>query len=383
MILREIIANRLYLKIGMGCLIIVVIAWISLSSNKIKNKLTPPMVQIAKVKIDPMPILLQVPGSIEAEQSVVITSQITGTLRRIAFEQGQEVEAGQLLFELDTAPFVQSLDQAANIYKRDNVTLIQNRLDAQRNIELEKMEYVTKQQAEQSAAIMHSQEATVASDETLVKQAEIQLSYTKILSPLAGKTGAVTVRPGDLITASSASPLVTINQLEGVLADFNLTQGQLGQLINYQKKGTLQVEIHSEDNAKFLGKGELVFIDNQVNSQSGTILLKAKIPNKEQALWPGMLINIKMILAIEPKAIVIPIAAIQYDQNGSFVYCLDSDRAKSRRIKVDRQIEDKAVISQGLKLGETILISLPPNLTDNSQVRVETEISEPAASTTP
>ena len=360
------------LKISLILLILIVgVATISLSSNKKKKQLNVPVVQIAKVKTEATPILLQVPGSIEAEQTVSIVSQVSGILKKIAFQEGQEVTSGQLLFEIDPATFEQSLSQAKDVLLRDEATLQQNKRDAERYVNLAKMEYVTPQLAEQAVTAARAQEAVVAADKTLVEQAEIQLNYTRILAPLNGKTGNVITRIGDLIPANSTTPLVIINQLDGVLADFHLTQDQLDSLLDYQKKASLKVEVLSEDKNQSLGFGELVFVNNQVDQQSGTVLLKAKINNAKHSLWPGMNINIKMILAMEPNTLVIPVTAIQYDQEGSFVYCMEDNKAKSRRIEIARQIDNFVVIAKGLKDGEIVLVSLPPDLTDNSSVRVE------------
>jgi len=327
------------------------------------------VVEVSPAKVQAMPILLQAPGIVEAERTVSISPQVTGIIKHIAFRQGETVKKGQLLFEIEPAPFLESLNQAKAILKRDEATLYQNKLDAKRYTELSKLEYVTKQQAEQAVAVAQAQAAIVESDLAQVRQAEIQLGYTKIYSPIHGKTGNITLHTGDLAIANN-NILVTVNQLNPIWIDFNLTQNQLKVLLNHQKNGPLQVEIFIDDNIKLAEKGELIFIDNNINQQTATVLLKAKIHNPDYHLWPGMMVNTQLILAIESKSIVIPIGAVQIDQEGQFVYSVEKDKAKIKRIEVSRIIDGLAVISKGLIGTEQIITTISPSLAEGANVRI-------------
>ncbi len=319
--------------------------------------------------IRPMPYLLHAPGIIEAKNTVAITPQITAIIKHINFSQGEDVARGQLLFELDSASFVENILHAKAILAKDQVTLLQNEADAKRLEELAKLEYVTTQQAEQAATIASSQAKVANSDLSELHQAEIQLGYTKIYSPMNGKTGNVVARIGDLAVANSAVPLVIINQLDPVLVNFNLTQHQLKTLLHYQKQQPLKVKVLIDDEIKSIKHGKLVFIDNAINQQTGTFLLKAEIDNSDHAVWPGMLVTVDVIVTIDNNAIVIPVNAIQIDQQGSFVYVVENNKSIIKRIDVSRQIDNLAVIAKGLLGTEEVIITVPPNFTEGTIVQ--------------
>jgi multidrug efflux system membrane fusion protein len=328
-------------------------------------------VQVSQVRKQSMPVLIKSPGSISAINSVSITPQITGIIKNIAFEAGDYVEKGQLLFEIEQAPFLESLRQAKATLSRDESTLIQNKADAKRYDELAKKEYVTRQQAEQTATTVLAQTAIVEASRALVQQAEIQLDYTIIQAPMNGKTGDFTVNQGDLVVANSQTPLVVINQSNLLWVSFNLAQSYLPSILRYQQEAPLTVNVFPDhDETTLLGTGELVLIDNAINTQTGTVLLKGKIKNPDNKLWPGMMVNVELVLTIEPNAIVVPGNAIQFDQTGNFVYCVENGKARVKRVVVSRQIKGLAVITTGLTGDETVITTIAPDLVDGSVVAI-------------
>lgn len=318
-----------------------------------------------------VPIEIQAPGSVESIQSVCITPQITGTINKIDFQPGQDVEAGQVLFEIDPASLNASLEQAKAILQRDKVELDQNIADANRYAELVKHEYVTRQQYEQTETVAKAQQALVDSDEAAVKQATIQLGYTKVIAPVAGKTGNVLLRVGDLVTANSSTPLVTINPLNPIWVDFSIPQMELPAILQNQKIASLTVNIFSEDGKKQITTGKLTFIDNNVNNQSGTVLLKASVDNANHALWPGEMVSADVVLSVVPNAITIPMTAVQVDQNGNYVFVAIKNAIHLQRIKLDRQQGDIAVVASGLKAGDDVLVTMPPNFTEKDKAKVQ------------
>jgi multidrug efflux system membrane fusion protein len=344
----------------------------SLYGHYKSKKPTVLMVQAAEVRTQAMPVLLKSPGSISAIYTVSITPQVTGTIKRIAIQRGELVKKGQLLFEIDQAPSLESLRQAKSALLRDEATLLQNQADATRYAALAKKEYVTRQQAEQTATVATSQAAIVEADRAQVQQAEIQLSYTNIRAPITGRTGEFTVNQGDLVVANSAMPLLVINKSDPVWVSFNLTQSQLLSVRQYQQKDPLIVNVFSDADANNpLGTGDLALIDNVINPQTGTVLLKAKIDNPEDKLWPGMMVNAELILTIEPHAIVVPGNAIQFDQIGNFVYCIEQGKASVKRVVVSRQIKGMVVIAQGLIGDEVVITTIAPDLAEGSAVKIE------------
>ncbi len=328
-------------------------------------------VQVSTVHRQSMPVLIKAPGSISAINAVSITPQVTGIIKHIAFEAGDYVEKGQLLFEIEQAPFLENLRQAKATLSRDESTLIQNKADAKRYDELAKKEYVTRQQAEQTATTVLAQTAIVEASRALVQQAEIQLDYTIIQAPMSGKTGDFTVNPGDLVVANSQTPLVVINQSNPLWVSFNLAQSYLSSILRYQKEAPLTVNVFSDhDETHLLGTGKLVLIDNAINTQTGTVLLKGKINNSDNTLWPGMMVNVELVLTIEPGAIVIPGNAVQFDQTGNFVYCVEKGKARVKRIVVSRQMQGLAVIRTGLIGNEIIITTISPDLAEGSAVAI-------------
>jgi RND family efflux transporter MFP subunit len=328
-------------------------------------------VQAASVKIRGMPVILQEPGSVESIQSVTITPQVTGILKKIAFKLGQEVNKNQLLFEIDPAPFLATLQQMQATLRRDQAQLLQAQRDAKRYAVLVCHEFVTKQQAEQTQTAVATQAQLVAADLAQVKQAEIQLGYTKIYTPIAGRTGNVVVRVGNLLVANSPNALVIINQLNPIWIDFNIPQTQLPHLLFYQHRARLPAKIFTDDGRQLLSQGILTFVDNTVNNQAGTVLLKAEVPNQDRHLWPGQLVTAQITLTTQPKAITVPISAVQIDEEGNFVYIVTSPHTvKVRRIKLDRQVGNLAVIAQGLQGNETVLTIVPPNFTERLPVDI-------------
>jgi multidrug efflux system membrane fusion protein len=316
-----------------------------------------------------MPVIIEVPGVIEAEKSVAVTSQVAGIIKRIAFTPGEEVKQKQLLFELEPATFLQALEQARANLQRDLVNLEQNKVNSQRLQALVSSSDVSKQEAENAKMLELAQEASVAASQAQVRQAEIQLGYTKIFSPMQGKAGIINIKEGGYAAINGSLPLVIINKVDTVLVDFYLPQKQLSIVLQQQKQGNLPAEIMTESNDKILGTGKLVFIDNKINEQTGTILLKVELANQEQLFLPGMIVAVRLIVKVDTKAVVIPNIAVQTDQQGHFVYCIENNRAIIRRIKVSRQDREWAVIEQGIQEGDRVITLLSPNLHEGSLVK--------------
>ena len=349
--------------------LLILIAVKLLSSEK--TRIPPPTIAsvvVTKVVEQPTPVLLEASGSIEALAAANVTPQITGIIKKVYFNSGEHVLKDQLLFEIDPAPFESSLRQAKANLARDQATLVSDQKDLVRYGTLLKSGYVSQQQYDQTTAQVKVDQATVSADKQLVKQAEIELTYTKILAPIAGKTGNVFVKEGDLVTAASATPLFTINKLDSVLVDFNLPQNQLIRLRTYHHEAPLNVQVMSEDGNMTLGEGTVNFIDNNISATTGTVLVKASVNNPKELLWPGLLVRVKLVLTTEPHAMVVPTQSINIDQQGNFVYVVQAGKAVVKHITVDRQVGNLTVISKGLSLGEEVVVVSPPNLNDGDKV---------------
>jgi multidrug efflux system membrane fusion protein len=354
--------------------LLIVICWLIfhlVSANFTKSpppKITP--VESAIAKIQAMPILLESPGTVDAIRSVIITPQVTGTIKKILFAPGAYVKKGQVLFEIEPAPFLSSLQQMQAVLARDKAQLSQNELDVKRYSSLLKSEYVSKQQYEQAKTTATAQQAIVAADTAQLEQAQIQLNYTKIASPIDGKTGNVTARIGDLVTANATQPLVAINAIKPIWINLKISQDQLPTLLRYHHAGVITAKIFTEDDKIQLDTGRLVFIDNNVASQTGTVLVKIVSENNIGNLWPGQLVSAQLTLAVEPQALTIPVTALQIDQIGHFVYAIKNNKAIVQRVEVARQINDWVVISKGLVANTQVLTVVPPNFKENMPIQV-------------
>lgn len=327
-------------------------------------------VVIVHPQLKDMPVTIQEVGSVEAEQSVNVISQVGGTLKKINFQEGQIVKAGDLLFEIDPSVYAADVTQAEANLQRDQALLDLDKSTANRYANLVKLEYVTRLTYDQALAAVKEQEAVVAGDQALLEQKKTLLSYTQIRAPITGKAGAISVHVGDLIPANGSTPLVVINRLENVLVDFNIAQDRLHDVLTYQRAGTLKLQVLDESGSSLLAQGELYFVGNAVSAQTGTIQMKGKVENSSLALWPGELVTVKLILTTEHNAMVIPTMAVQMGQKGSYVYVVRNNKAVIQPISVSRVADSETVVTKGLQQNDDIIGEIPPTLQEGMSVKI-------------
>lgn len=331
----------------------------------------PMPVQVTQAVTRPMPVTLDAIGSVEAGHRVEIRPQVSGTLESVNFTEGQTVREGQLLFRIDPALFETAVAQARAALQRDQAQLREAQAQARRLQPLASREYITRQEYEQAQANASALAATVAADRAQLRQAEIQLGYSRIHAPISGVAGNLAVRAGNLVGANDTTPLVVINQITPVRVTFNLPQEQLDSVRAAKADGTVKVEALSQDTGKLLEEGPLVFIDNTVNAANGTVLMKAEMPNQNQTLWPGQFVAVRMTLRVQPEALVIPSVALRTGQEGSYVFVAAQGKAQMRPVTLDRQIGDLAVIAKGLRPGEQVITQIPRKLAPGQKIRVQ------------
>ncbi len=322
--------------------------------SKGKRPDTALVVETAAVKVQPMPISLQVVGQVQSEHSVQIRPQVSGMLQQVYFKEGQAVSKGQQLFRIDSSQYQTALNaaRAESEYAKQQ---------AQRLAPLAGKEYVTTQEYDSARAAADQAQAAL-------KQAEINFAYTDIRAPIAGRTGSLGAKFGNLVAPGDITPLVVINQMQPILVQYSIPQQHLTELRRYQTQHSIRIFITNEDGSGDLGQGELVFIDNTVNTDTGTVLLKARVPNAHEQLWPGQFVGVRTQFAMQSDAVVVPQSAIQTGQNGNFVYVVENGSAAIRAVQVGRQVGDLAVISSGLKAGETVVTRAPRNLRPGAKV---------------
>jgi multidrug efflux system membrane fusion protein len=329
-------------------------------NSKGKRPERPLSVEKAQVKVQAMPILLQAVGQVQPERSVQIRPQVSGMLQAVEFSEGQTVGKGQPLFRIDPATYQASVAAARAAW--ENARAQQERLAP-----LAGKDFVTPQ--EYGDARSAADQAKAALD-----QAEINLAHTKIGAPIGGRTGSLSVKAGNLVAPTDAAALVSINQLQPILVQYSIPQQLLPQLRRYQAQHSIRIFITNEDGSGDLGKGDLVFVDNTVNPDTGTVMLKARLGNEQEQLWPGQYVGVRTQLALQPDAVVVPQTAIQSGQDGNFVYVVEHGSAAMRKVRVDRQVDELAVIADGLKAGESVVVRAPRNLRPG--LKVETAAAD-------
>jgi RND family efflux transporter MFP subunit len=347
--------TRKTLTLSIFGIIIVVLAalvfWrVSGNTGNAKNKRPARalVVETAAVVVQPEPILVQSVGQVQPEHSVQIRPQVSGMLQAVNFSEGQDVAKGQLLFRIDPSTYQAAVAAARAAW--ENAKSQQDRLTP-----LADKGFVTTQEYDNARTAADQAHASLT-------QAEINLAYTEIHAPIAGRTGSLSVKAGNLVAPTDAAVLVSINQLHPILVQYNVPQQMLPEIQRYRSRHSIRIFITHEDGSGDLGSGDLVFVDNAINSETGTVMLKARLNNARNQLWPGQYVGVRTRLAMQKDALVVPQVAIQSGQDGNFVYVVEQGVATVRQVQVDRQVGDLAVIAGGLKAGETVVARAPRNI---------------------
>jgi multidrug efflux system membrane fusion protein len=328
-------------------------------------------VTVATVASRTMPLQLQAIGNVEAISTVNIKPQISGQLVGVHFREGDFVKKSQLLFTIDRAPFEADLRHAEATLAKDQAQAENARLDAERYQGLGREGVVSRQQVDAAASAYNAQAAAVAADKAAVETAKINLNYTTIYSPINGRTGNVAVKSGNLVKANDVPVLVTINQIEPIYVSFSIPEQQLADLKKYSAGKALTVKASLQGGGQQFD-GRLTFVDNTVDLTTGTIKLKATFDNHQHALWPGQFVDCSLTLTSQLNAIVVPSAALQTGQNGTYVYVVDQDlTARIQPIKVARTMGDDVVIASGLQPGQRIVVDGQLQVLPGSKVSIK------------
>jgi membrane fusion protein, multidrug efflux system len=335
-------------------------------------------VTIAKVEQKSVPLALTVIGTAEASSNVAVRSQITGSLTSVNFKEGDDVTKGQVLFTLDRRPLEGALQQAEATLQRDTAQAAQAKSTAARYQDLQNRGIATKEQADQSRTSATALDATLESDRAAVENAKVQLQYATIAAPISGRTGALIVHEGNLVRANDTVPLVVINQVAPIFVSFGIPEGRLPELRRFMAQGTVRVDA-TAPGEDVPSTGRITFIDNSVDSTTGQIRIKASFPNTDHRLWPGQFVNVAVTLSTEPNAVVVPTAAVQTGQEGSYVFVVKPDMTVDlRTVVVQRQVAEATVVSSGVQPDEIVVTDGQLRLVAGSKVSIK---SSPAPDT--
>jgi multidrug efflux system membrane fusion protein len=315
-------------------------------------------VHVATVQTKPFAVVLNGLGTVQATNTVTVRSRVDGQIEKVDFEEGQMVKEGDLLVQIDPAPFQAALDQAIAKLAQDQASLTNAKQDLARTSVLSKQGDATQQLLDQRTANVASLNAQVQADQAAIESAKIQLAYTTIRSPLTGRAGFRLVDPGNIVHANDQNGVLTITQLQPISVIFTAPEQQLPVISQALKAGPLKVTAFASDGKKALADGTLKLIDNQVDVASGTIRLKASFDNPHNALWPGLSVTTRLLLTTLDNAVVVPEQAVQRGPNGLYAYVVTpGSKAELRSIEVGRIEGDQALIDKGLSPGERIVVS--------------------------
>lgn len=321
-----------------------------------KPKPPPVPVSVALSLQKDVPVEVEAIGVAEAFASVGIKSQVAGILEKVHFKEGAAVKAGDLLFSIDARPFAARLAQAQAALAKDRAALENARKQAQRYAPAAEKGYVSVEQSDQAQTSVATLAAAVQADEAAVESARLDIQNCLIRTPLSGNAGELSADQGNLIKSSADQPLVTVNQVAPIKVVFSLPENTLPELKRYLGAGHLDVvAVPSGENVRPL-TGRLSFLDNAVDSTTGTIRLKAEFANADRSLWPGQYANVRLLFTTRRAATVVPVPAVQTGQNGTYVYVVKKDSTvELRPVTVGFSRGDESVIEAGLEPAETVV----------------------------
>ena len=318
-----------------------------------------------------VPIYLRGVGTVIAYNNVVVRSQITGQLVKISFNQGQTVHQGDVLAEIDPRPYQAQLDQTTANRDRDQAQLINAQQNLNRYTQLGSKGWATPQLVETQQAQLGQLQAMVKSDEALIDAARVNLSYTQLTAPIDGVTGIRQIDNGNIIHPTDPNGLVDVTQIQPISIIFTLPETTFGEIQAQMAKGPLKVLAYSQDDKTELDQGTLELIDNQILQTTGTIRLRANFPNVRRMLWPGELVNARLLLETRPNGLTIPPGAVQQGPNGSYVYVIaPNGTAQLRPVKVDQISDGAAVIGSGVQASEAVVVDGQYGLQPGSLVNI-------------
>jgi multidrug efflux system membrane fusion protein len=341
-----------------------------------------PVLAATATTID-VPVYLDGVGTTKALNTVTVKPQVDGKLMKISFKEGDDVPQGYVLAEIDPITYQAQYDQTVAKKAQDEAQLANAKLDLERYVRLASTNASTKQQVDTQRALVAQLEAQVRLDQAAIDNAKAILGYTKIVAPIAGRTGIRQVDEGNIVHASDTTGLVVITQIQPLSVYFNLPQQVLARVNKAFAKGPLQVDALAADNTTVADTGVLQVVDNQVDQTTGTVKLKADFPNKDLQLWPGQFVNVRLLIDTLKQAIVVPTAAVQRGPNGNYVYIVEGDKVSVRGVLVTQQDETQAVISYGLATGDRVVTTGFAQLANNTQITISSAETGQSPATEP
>ena len=344
----------------------------------------PAAVLVATAERHAAPYVVVANGVVEPMRSVAVQSQVTGVLTGVHFAEGDEVRAGQPLFTIDPRPYAAALRQARAVLARDEAQAESARREAERFAALVQKDYVTRSQADQAAANAAALRAVLEADRAAVQAAQLDLDNASIRAPVAGRTGGLLVREGNLVRPGTGAPLVVINQIRPTLVRFSVSERDFPMVQRHAAGKPLPVRVTPGRADAAPIEGVLSFVDNGIDTTTGTVTLKARFANDARSLWPGQFVQVSLELFVQPDAVLVPGEAVQTGQEGTFVFVVD-DRSKAlmRPVVAGRAVGRQVLIEQGLKGGERVVVDGQARIAPGATVEVRAAPAVAAGATKP
>ena len=335
-------------------------------------------VTVASVEKAEFPVYVDGLGTVQGFNTVVVRTRVDGQINTIAFKEGQLVNKGDLLVQIDPRPFQATLDQVKAKKAQDQASLANANLDLQRYTKLG--EFATRQQTDTQRSTVAQLTAQIAADDAAISNAQTQVDYAAVRAPISGVAGLRQVDVGNIVNASTQTGIVTIAQIEPIAVIFTVPEDQLPTINEAQAKAPLKVIALATDGKKQLAEGALSVINNQVDTSSGTVKLKAVFDNKDRALWPGQSVSTRLLVTTLKDATVIPDDAVQHGIDGLYAYAVaDDNKAELRKIKVSKSNDGRSVVDDGLSPGQRVITAGQYKVQPGTIVSTKVASSDPAA----
>ncbi len=359
---------------GIALLALLLFAWRGLlhrpADAETKKASQPIAVDTAVVTNADVPIYLQGLGTVQAFYTVTVTARVDGELTKVAFTEGQAVHKGDLLAQIDPRPNQAAFDQAVATRTKDAAQLANAKRDLERYVLLQPEDLASKQTVDTQRATVDQLTAQLKVDDAMIDNARAQLDYTRITSPIDGRTGIRLIDPGNIVRAADVAGIVVVTQVQPISVIFTLPEESLGAVGRALAAGTVKDTTVTRDGAEILDQGTLTLVDNQIDQATGTIKLKATFDNARNTLWPGQYVNARVLVRTERSALTIPDAAVQLGPDGPFTYVVKSDSSvEVRPLKIGESSAGMTIVTSGLALNEQVVTSNQYRLQAGAPVR--------------
>lgn len=334
-------------------------------------------IRAATAAVKATPVDLDTIGNVQTIASVSVKSRIDAVIDQVLVKDGQFVKAGDVLFKLNSRAAQAQVDQASATLARDQVQLVNANRNLDRDKQLLTKDYVSHQQYDDDSATAAALVATVKADQAQLENAKVLLSYYTIAAPIDGRVGLIAIKQGNSIKSNDV-PLATVNEIQPIYVSFALAQTNLPELRSAMAQGPVQVQVLPQGDKGAPVTGKVAFFENSIDATSGTITVRGTFDNGEQRLWPGQFVKVSVLVRTDANSLVVPPAAVQIGQNGSYVFVVkDDNTTEVRPVTVERTVNGMAVISKGLKAGEKVATDGQLRLGDGTHVQIVPDAPKP------